>query len=289
VKLETLLRLDRRIIFLTLAACIIIPLIFPFDLPMRLQRTTQGLWDAIENTDPATQAVIVSCDYAPQTEAENQPMAIAVFRHCFARRVPVLLASMYVETTPLSNAALDQVVAEFNARATSHEDSLIYGRDYVNLGWVPPPIVPMLQMGVSISGVYRVDWLGNDTTTLPLLQRIRNYDDVSIVCAISGGSIPLSYVAIVQPRFGIRVAAGVTAVSAPDFYPYFQTGQFTGMLAGMKGAAEYEGAIVRKYETTGIRRAMAGMGAQSAAHLLILLFVIVGNIGYFLTRRRAGQ
>ena len=286
MRFEHLLRLDRRIIFLTLAVCIIIPLIFPFDLPMRLQRTTQGLWDVIEQTDPAQQGVIVSCDYAPQTEAENQPMAIAVFRHCFSRRIPVLLASMYVETTPLSNAALDLVVTEFNARATSHEDSLIYGRDYVNLGWVPPPIVPMLQMGTSISGVYKVDWYNNDTTKLPLLQRIKNYDDVSILVAVSAGSIPLSYVALVQPRFGIRVAAGVTAVSAPDFYPYFETGQFTGMLGGMKGAAEYEDAIAHKYGAMGIRRAMAGMGAQSAAHLLILAFVIVGNIGYFLSRRK---
>jgi len=96
----------------------------------------------------------------------------------------------------------------------------------------------------------------------------------------------MSYVAIVQPRFGIKVGAGVTAVMAPDFYPYFETGQFSGMLAGMKGAAEYEDAIAEKYGLKETRRAMAGMGAQSAAHLLIMVFVILGNVGYFLTRRK---
>jgi hypothetical protein len=287
VKLEKLVRLDRRIIFLAMTVCIILPLIFPFELPMTMQKTTRGLWEAIERADPAKQGVIVSCDYGPQTEAENQPMAVAVLRHCFARRLPVLLASLYVETTPLSNRALEQVVAEINARATTNADSLIYGRDYVNLGWVPPPIVPMLQMGTSISGVYRVDWDGRDTSTLPILQRIKNYSDVAIVVSISGGSLPLSFVSIVQPRFGIKVAAGCTAVMAPDFYPYFETGQFSGMLSGMKGAAEYEDAVAAKYDRSGARRAMAGMGAQSAAHLLIMVFVILGNIGYFLTRRKS--
>jgi hypothetical protein len=287
MNLARFLRVDRRIIFLTMAVCIMVPLIFPFNLPLPMQKMTKGLYDVIENTDPAKQAVIVACDYAPQTEAENQPMAIAIFRHCFHRHIPVLLASLYVETTPLSNLALEQVVEEFNARARTNADSLIYGRDYVNLGWVPPPIVPMLQMGTSITGVYRVDWFGKDTTTLPLLKRIKNYDDVSIVMSISGGSIPLSFVSFVQPRYGVRVAAGVTAVSAPDFYPYFETGQFSGMLGGMKGAAEYEDAVSRKYGMTGPRRAMAGMGAQSAAHLLILAFVIIANVGYFLARRKS--
>jgi hypothetical protein len=104
--------------------------------------------------------------------------------------------------------------------------------------------------------------------------------------SVSGGSIPLSFVSLVQPRYGVKVAAGITAVSAPDFYPYFETGQLSGMLGGMKGAAEYEDAVSRKYGTIGQRRAMAGMGAQSAAHLLILAFVIIGNVGYFLTRRK---
>jgi len=36
------------------------------------------------------------------------------------------------------------------------------------------------------------------------------------------------------------VAVGVTAVMAADLYPYLQSGQLVGMLAGLKGAAEYE-------------------------------------------------
>ena len=49
----------------------------------------------------------------------------------------------------------------------------------------------------------------------------------------------------------------------------------------MKGAAEYENLIEEKYHVGGRQRAMEGMGAQSVGHLLIMAFVIMGNIGYF--------
>ena len=47
----------------------------------------------------------------------------------------------------------------------------------------------------------------------------------------------------------------------------------------MKGAAEYE-------ELVGaIGMATAGMGAQSMVHLMIIFFIIMGNIAYFIGRR----
>ena len=52
------------------------------------------------------------------------------------------------------------------------------------------------------------------------------------------------------------------------------------MLAGMPGAAEYEKLI----GTPGI--AIQGMAAQSFAHLVIVLFIVLGNLAYFITERR---
>ncbi len=282
---DALLRIDRRIIFILMAIVIIVPLIVPMNLPVGMQRTTEGVFNTIENMDPQRQALLISTDYTPQTEAENQPMTITLMRHAFARRVPVLLLSLYVEATGQVAQAVDEVVAEFNARATSHADSIIYGRDVIFLGWVPPPIVPILAMGESIKGIYKTDFYGNATADLPLTQRIENYSDIGLVAAITASSSPIWYVQLAQTKWGVKVAAGCTAVSAPEFYPYFRSEQLAGMLGGMKGAAEYEDAVARKYGRTGTMRASQGMGAQSAAHLLIMAFVILGNIGYFVGRR----
>ena len=44
----------------------------------------------------------------------------------------------------------------------------------------------------------------------------------------------------VQARFHLPMVSGCTAVSAPEYYPYLQSGQLQGLLGGMAGAAEYE-------------------------------------------------
>jgi hypothetical protein len=46
----------------------------------------------------------------------------------------------------------------------------------------------------------------------------------------------------------------------------------------MKGAAEYEQMV----GVTGLGK--RGMDSQSIAHLVILLFIVVGNIAYFSTK-----
>ena len=77
-----------------------------------------------------------------------------------------------------------------------------------------------------------------------------------------------------------------------DAIPYVESGQLKGILAGMPGAAEYEKMVYdfmvkeqnnnNKYinsEKDIIKgKAYARMSAQSIAHLLMVLFIIIGNI-----------
>jgi hypothetical protein len=65
-------------------------------------------------------------------------------------------------------------------------------------------------------------------------------------------------------------------------YPYIQSGQLVGLLAGMKGAAEYEQMVRRP----GL--GISGMVAQSSVHVMVVIFIIFANIVYFLEKRRAG-
>jgi hypothetical protein len=65
-----------------------------------------------------------------------------------------------------------------------------------------------------------------------------------------------------------------------------------GIMGGLKAAAEYESLIMNAYpEEYGDRDqfiAMKRMGPQTFAHIVIILFIIIGNIAYFgATRGRA--
>ncbi len=85
---DRLMRIDRRIIFIFTAVVIAVPLLVPMNLPMGVQKPTQRFFDTVNAIDPKEQCVLIATDYVPQTEAENQPMAIVLMRHAFAARIP---------------------------------------------------------------------------------------------------------------------------------------------------------------------------------------------------------
>jgi hypothetical protein len=286
---QKMMAVDRRIIYLLVAIVMIVPIILPFDLPLRITpRTTQTLFDAVERF-PRSQGgkgvFMISADLSPQDQPELYPMLVGLIRHCFYRDVKVLVICLYAQGLGLAEQALNQVSNEFNNRAKTEGERKVYGIDFVFLGWKPPPIVPILGLGENIEKIYPKDFYGNSLKDLPMMENIKSYRDMDMIGSISASSLPITYVAYAQSRFGIRVTGGVTAVSVADFYPYLDSGQLTGMLEGMKGAAEYEKLVSDTFNDKERRLATEGMSAQSTTHIAIILMVILGNVCYFMQRR----
>ena len=92
---------------------------------------TQRLFDFVESIPPDDKVVMISFDYTPQTMPECHPMAIALLKHCFARNIPVLGLSFDPQAPGLAVEAFETVVNELNRKASNHDDSLFYGKDYV--------------------------------------------------------------------------------------------------------------------------------------------------------------
>jgi hypothetical protein len=72
-------------------------------------------------------------------------------------------------------------------------------------------------------------------------------------------------------------------------YAYYPK-QLIGLLGGVKGAAEYEFELATKYprfkqvEAPGIKM----MGPQTLAHVVIIAFILLGNVAFLRTRRKSG-
>ena len=157
-----------------------------------------------------------------------------------------------------------------------------YGVDYVNLGYKANYTAVLLGMGSSIESIYPSDWRGTPLSQLPLMQRVKSYKDISFIFIVSDNGIVDYWVSIVNAQFGVPLGAGVTAVMAPKFYSYVQANQMVGLLGGMKGAAEYEALVGKPAMAT------IGMDSQSTVHLLIIFFVVLGNIAFFVTFGKKG-
>ena len=286
---EAISNIDRRIIYLSLTIFVILPFFVPFKLRQNIMPQTQQLFDFVESIPPNDKVVMISFDYTPQTMPECHPMAIALLKHCFGRNIPVLGLSFDIQAPGLAVEALTTVVEELNHEASTHDDSLFYGKDYVYLGWKSGFTAAVLDMGESIAGVFPRDYFGHPVDSLPLMQKTRNYKDVAIAIVLSASAYPEYWVLYPQSRYGVKIGAGLTAVMAPKYYPFLQTGQFSGMMSGMKGAAEYEHLILEKGYAKKLGRAETGMNSQSIVHLLIIIIIILGNIGFFFSRKDQKQ
>jgi len=283
---EVIDKIDRRIIYLLLTLFVILPFFIPFTIRQNVMPQTKQLFDFIESIPPNDRAVLLSLDYTPQTMPECHPMAIALLKHCFARGIPVVGLSFDVQAPGLAVDAFATVANTINSMAKSQEDSVIYGRDYVYLGWKSGFVAAVLDMGESIAGVFPRDYFRNSVDSFPLMQRVNNYKNVAITVILSGADYPESWILYPQARYGVKIGAGLTAVMAPKYYPFLQTGQLSGMMSGMKGAAEYEHLVFNSGYATRLGKADTGMNSQSMIHILIIVFIVLGNIGYFFSRRK---
>ncbi len=262
--------IDRRYIFLLIGLAAFLPLIFPLGLPLGVTPSSQNLFNAVDSLE-AGSVVLLTFDYYPSTLPETEPMSYAALRHLFRKNIRVITSTVI----PLGALSVMEEVVNNVAREYDKE----YGVDYVNLGYKYGYVAVMLGMGRRISDIFPRDNYNNKLQDLPLMQEVKNYDDIDFLFVVSDNATVDYWVSLVNAQFGLPMGAGVTAVMAPKSYSFLQTGQMVGLLGGMKGAAEYEKL------TQNQDRANRGMDPQSIIHMIIILFIVLGNIGYFVSRQ----
>jgi hypothetical protein len=282
---DRFMSIDRRIIFILIGLACIIPAFINLGMPVQITKEVRAVFDYIE-TLPEGSAVLFACDYGPSTEAECHPMAYALVKHCYARGIIPLGLSMFPDAVGLGEQALVVPAEEWNA--AHPDDQLVSGEDYVFLGYMPGVTVVMMQIGEDITQAFPQDYYDVPTAGMPALENVSNYDDIGLVVSLAGSGIAGSWITYAHERYRATVALGVTGVMATDYYPNLQAGQIIGLLGGLKGAAEYEMLVDQKYgdQVNASGRGLAGMDVQSVAHVLIVILIIIGNVGYFASRRR---
>ncbi len=268
--LKKLATIDRRIIYLTIGVVVIIPLLLKLKFPIRISKEVQMAYDTVDNL-PEGSIVMVSIDYDATSAPELTPMFRSLLRQCFRKKLRVIYTGHLAIGLPLAQFDLDMITKEMNA---------VYGVDYINIGYRPGYVAVMLGIGREIRDFFATDYKGVPIDSFPMMKGIHNYNDINLIVDFAHGFTPEQWAQYVVARFGVKMFAGVTGVVAPSLYPYLQSGQLTGIIGGLQGAAEYE-TLVGKAET-----GTFGMPAQSFGHLLILLFIVLGNIGFFLLRRK---
>jgi hypothetical protein len=278
--LEKLGALDRRWIFLMIAIAVIVPLILHATTSIPPSAMVQDLFDKIESMPPGSK-VLISFDYGPSTVPENQPMANAVTRHSFEKGHRIYLMALWATGPRQSQQLIDELIeVEFPDK--------VYGEDWIHLGYKAGNQGLINTLLSDFKAMYTTDLAGTAIDGFPMMAGIRSLRDFDLILGMgSGFPGTKEWVQFAGDPGDIPVGGGTTAVMAPLLYPYYPK-QMVGFMGGLQGAAEYEFALAKVYPEYEDRSRIAStsMGPQVTAHLVIVAFVIIGNITYLAERRR---
>ena len=265
-------KVDRRIIFLIIALVVLVPLMYPLSMPIRATATTQQVYDAVESL-PSGSKILLSCEYSPSTKPEIHPMVVSFLRHCFRNEHKIYITCLWPDGQFMAEEALEEVAEK--------EFDVTYGEDYVLLGFRPGNEAVVKGIVSDLRKLYTIDARGNKVTDIPMMEGINRFEDFDFLFSGSAGYPgSIEWVQYAVDPTNIPMSTGTTSIQVNEIMPYVQAGQVQGILAGMPGAAEYEKLI----DHPGI--GTSGMDAQSVAHLVIVLFIVLGNLGYFIERNR---
>jgi hypothetical protein len=271
---ERMLKIDRRIIFVVIGLCTLLPLLFPVGLPIRTSQEVRGVYDYIEGL-PEGSVFLLSLDFDPASKPELHPQAIAILRHAFRKNLRIIAMTLWVTGTGLADQIISQVAAEMGKQN---------GKDYVFLGWSPGGSAVIVNMGQDLYTAFPTDYGAKATKGLPVLAGVNSLRDVNYAVSLAAGNPGVeAWYVFGKDKYKFELGGGCTGVIAPGLYPLLRSGQINGLIGGLRGAAEYEGLVGQK------GRAIAGMDAQSATHLAIIMLVLTCNLFYFSLRRSERQ
>lgn len=271
---QRLQQVDARVIYVLLLLSILIPLFDrQFSLPIIPSQEARKFYRVVQGL-PHNKLVIVDGWWSPSTRGENKWQAQAILTHLMQRHLPFAILSFDPKNNQLTQDIVNQLAPKYG---------YLYGRDYVNWGYRPQNVVVQIVKGLaqSVPGTIKTDWKGTPIARIPVMRGIQNYFNISAVVEITPSATADTWIGLAPVGSGpgqVRLLFAPTAVMAPTYYPYIDSGQISGMLTGIKGAGDYEQLIgVHSFGTR-------ATGALSLVYALIIAFVIIGNIGYHANR-----
>jgi len=262
--------LDRRWLYALLLLVVVFPLVKPLGIPVEVTKDTTQFVDAV-NKLQAGDKMLLAFDYSIGGGADVDPQAQVVLAHALSKGVKVVEVA-FIDT------GLNYAIKSVDKWEAAGKK---YGEDIILLGYAAGSETAISAFAQNIEQVFPTDHRGKPLSSYPIMDGLKTAADFQFIAEFATGIPgPAEWIRQVVTRYNVPLASGVVAVMGPQNIPYLQSGQLVGLLGGgLKSAAEYEIAVKIPGAAT------AAMDAQSLGHVCIVLFVLLGNLLFYVEKQ----
>jgi len=300
---DRLQSINKPTLFLILIILTSIPLFFNgLTVPDEPDPPTIELYRQLENI-PAGKTVLLQSDWTLSTRGESLGEFKAVFRILMRQHVKVC---MFTLADPQAPQVARDAVSELNQeQVANHQPPFEEWNDWIHIGYFPNA------EGTSVSMVsdLRKAFAGKkapkplvgmtDIFQSPVMAGVHSLKDVPLYVLITASAT--TTVALQRLSGHVPLAFLVTGVMGPETQPYYDSHQVVGLAKGLKGVYDLETLMEKGYTLAdgtklpsyhsypgeiNLDRGAQYMPSLHAALTLLILAVVIGNVGVFLSRRK---
>lgn len=277
--------IPRRLIYLLMIVAVGAPVLFGISQSPSRMVSAERMYSVMESVSFAPgEVAMVWLDFGPNTIAENEPQAAVIIEHLFRRRVPVVLLSQYQQ----SEGFLRRIPQEISERLEREfpGEQWRYGEAWINAGYKPGAAI-FIQALVNAPDISK--FLGRDVSGMPITHypkfaSIGGVERVKLVAEVTGLVGVFDTVVQFFQKKGYRptLVHGCTSITIPEAYIFLDSGQLNGLLEGIAGAAWYSEVLRKNFPLSDNSKLLVTNTALSAAHIMIIMLIIAGNVGQWL-------
>jgi len=265
---EKLGDIDTRILYALMFIVVALPLLFPIGLPIEIKKYTRDLYNAVE-TLPAGSVVILTPEFGPSGEPHYGTAFRAVTGHVLRRPLKLIFITHTVQGPMVIDDTLKRVSIPPDKK---------YGVDYVNFGYIAGGETAMAAVATDIHKAIPRDIYETPVENIPMMSDIHDGNDMSLVVTFTGDGVNVEgHIRQFQARYGVLVGCCCESIGFSHRISYYPTA-LVGVINDMVGGAEYQQLVYGRILES------SALDAQSMGHLLIIVFLLIGNVS-FISRR----
>ncbi len=265
--LKFLATIDRRIVYFVLFVLVVGPLISPIGMPISVAPDTVQYHNAIAQLGPDDVVLLhLGTEFSGWNELSAGAMASA--KMVVEREAKLVIIVGHPEATGIPPLIYEGLKGVMEAKGYK------YREDTLNLGYMFPNEPAVAAAAADFHGLVRTDYLGNSIEGT-FLNKVKTAADWALIIDINTGIWNQALINHWRLPFGTKIVAHIIGVMVSGAKANVDAGLYEGSLGSLRGGAELEYMI--KAPGPGLQ----AMDAFTLAHYSLLIFIVLGNIGYF--------